>query len=63
MADEVAQGIREGLDLRPESDFAWEWPTGAIRGWRGQAVQRLLKKSEISTVRSTGAVFMAAPTA
>ena len=44
MADEVAQGITEGLDLRPESDFAWEWPTGAIRGWRGQAVQRLLKK-------------------
>ena len=25
--------------------FAWEWPTGAVRGWRGRAIQRLLQKA------------------
>lgn len=45
-ADEVAQGIAEGMDLRPDSDFAWEWPTGAVKGWRSKAIQRLLRKAE-----------------
>lgn len=45
-ADEVAEAIEQGLDFRPDSDFAWEWPTGGVKGWRRRCIQRLLKKMQ-----------------
>eukprot|EP00435_Cladocopium_sp_Y103_P066671 s182_g29.t1 len=43
-ADEVSDGVCQALDERPEADFAWEWPTGAVKGWKSRAIQRLLSK-------------------
>ena len=43
-AEEVADAITCGLDAKPESDFAWEWPTHAARGWKSKAIQKLLAK-------------------
>lgn len=42
-ADEVSDGICEGL-VRG-MDFAWEWPTGASKGWKSKAIRRLLMKA------------------
>ena len=41
-ADEVSQAICQTLD--DENDFAWEWPTGAAKGWRSRAIKRLEDK-------------------
>eukprot|EP00435_Cladocopium_sp_Y103_P022896 s1673_g5.t1 len=45
-ATEVAEAISDGLDVRPDADFAWEWPTPAARGWRSKAIQVLLAKMQ-----------------
>lgn len=41
-ADEVADGVCEGLDRGME--FAWEWPTNAVKGWRSRAIRKLIIK-------------------
>ena len=41
-ADEVSQGVCDGLELG--SDFAWEWPTGAAKGWKARCISRLVQK-------------------
>ena len=37
-ADEVAQSLEPVLEA---DDFGWEWPIGAVTGWRSHAIQRL----------------------
>ena len=27
-------------------DFGWEWPIGAVAGWRSQAIQRMVKMAK-----------------
>ena len=41
-ADEVSEAICEVLD--DGCDFAWEWPTGAAKGWKAKCISRLLSK-------------------
>ena len=43
-ADEVSEGVCEGLSRG--MDFAWEWPTGASKGWNSKGIQRLLRKAK-----------------
>ena len=38
---EIANGI--GDRILEGDDFAWEWPTGAVTGWRSKAIQHILK--------------------
>ena len=42
-ADEVAEAVELSLETRGDSDFAWEWPTGASKGWNSKAIRRLLR--------------------
>ena len=42
-ADEVAEAVELSLEAREDSDFAWEWPTGASKGWNSKAIRRLLR--------------------
>ena len=39
-ADEVSDGICEGITNGME--FAWEWPTNAVKGWRSRAIRKLI---------------------
>ena len=38
-ADEVAQALEPVI--QEDDDFAWEWPIGAVTGWRSSAIKRL----------------------
>lgn len=31
------------LEAREDADFAWEWPTRAIKGWSSKVIRRLLR--------------------
>ena len=41
-ADEVSQAIC--VSLEQGNDFAWEWPTGAAKGWKARCITRLIQK-------------------
>lgn len=45
-ADEVAEGMVANLENDPSRDFAWEWPTGARKGWTSKAICRLVRACE-----------------
>ena len=40
-AREVATGV--GDRILEGDDFAWEWPSGASKGWKSKAIQHILK--------------------
>eukprot|EP00435_Cladocopium_sp_Y103_P014653 s1726_g3.t1 len=42
-ADEVAQSLEPVLEA---DDFGWEWPIGAVVGWRSHAIQRLQRMAK-----------------
>ena len=42
-ADEVAQSLEPVFEA---DDFGWEWPIGAVVGWRSHAIQRLEKMAK-----------------
>ena len=42
-ADEVVQALESALING--DDISWEWPTGATKGWKSRAIQRLQKLS------------------
>ena len=41
-AEEVSTAVGDSIEKRIESDFAWEWPTGASKGWKSKAIRRLV---------------------
>ena len=41
-AEEVSEGVCSTLD--DGSDFAWEWPSNAVKGWRSKAILKLIRK-------------------
>ena len=41
-AEEVSNAVGDSIEKRIESDFAWEWPTGASKGWKSKAIRRLV---------------------
>lgn len=41
-AEEVADAVGDAIEKRPEADFAWEWPTGAAKGWKSRAIRKLV---------------------
>ena len=41
-AEDVSEAVCISLDAG--NDFAWEWPTGAAKGWNGKAIQKLIRK-------------------
>ena len=43
-AEEVGDGLVEMIEKRPSADFAWEWPTGAVKGWKSKAIRKLVYK-------------------
>ena len=43
-ADEVGEAIAHSIEKRPDSDFAWEWPTRATKGWQSKAIKKLEKR-------------------
>ena len=41
-AEEVSDSVDDALELG--GDFAWEWPTNAVAGWKSKAIQKILRK-------------------
>ena len=42
-AEEVSKALEPVLEA---DDFGWEWPIGAVAGWRSHAIQRLEKMAK-----------------
>ena len=45
-AEEIADAIGDSIERRPEADFGWEWPTGAVKGWKSRAIQKLMNRMQ-----------------
>eukprot|EP00435_Cladocopium_sp_Y103_P019899 s669_g4.t2 len=43
-AEEVGDALCDGIEKRPEADMAWEWPTGATKGWKSRAIKRIVAR-------------------
>ena len=41
-AEEISDGVCSTLD--DGSDFAWEWPSNAAKGWRSKGISKLIRK-------------------
>ena len=50
-AEEVAESICKNLEAREDADMAWEWPTGAAKGWSSRAIKKILR-----TIKKTNRV-------
>ena len=50
-AEEVADSASGNLRENQEADLAWEWPTGAVKGWSSKAIKKILK-----AIKDTGRV-------
>ena len=41
-AEEISDGVCSTLD--EGTDFAWEWPSNAVKGWRSKGISKLIRR-------------------